>query len=126
MPARGFDDRMSAEQSNAPSISVHEAILESLHDAIVIIDPTGDVELCNGAAEEMFGRKRADLCGRPLDELLVGNSLTGQNRGYYVQQIYERSRVGTRLDMLPSRRTARSGPWRSRSPTSPARANGSA
>ena len=93
-------DRMKSEQSNAPSISVHEAILESLHDAIVIIDATGDVELCNGAAEEMFGRKRADLCGRPLDELLVGNSLTGQNRGHYVQQIYERSRVGTRLDMF--------------------------
>lgn len=91
---------MNANTRKAPAISVHEAILESLHDAVVIVDPNGDVEMCNQAAEEMFGRHRAALCGLPLAELLVDNERPRADRGQYRQQVDERSCVHTRREML--------------------------
>jgi len=91
---------MTVTPRKAPAISVHEAILESLHDAIIIVSDAGVVEMCNQAAEDMFGRTRDQLCGKQLDELLVGVHMVAEQRGQYDQEIFERSRVGTRLDMF--------------------------
>jgi len=79
------------------AISVHEAILESLHDAIVIADQHGRVEMCNLAAERMFGRSRTEMRGRPVDDFLRNSGVgvipeTGATD-------YESCPAGSRLDM---------------------------
>lgn len=79
------------------AFSVHEAILESLHDAIVIADQSGQIEMCNLAAERMFGRRRDEMRGRPIEDFL-------RNTGIGVipdagATDYESSPAGARLDM---------------------------
>ena len=46
--------------------SVHEAILESLPDAIVTLDAAGRVDLCNRAAAVLFARSKDQVCGQPV------------------------------------------------------------
>jgi two-component system CheB/CheR fusion protein len=45
-------------------------LLESAEQAIVAANAVGRIVLINGAAEKMFGYRRADLLGKPLDLLL--------------------------------------------------------
>jgi PAS domain S-box-containing protein len=45
-------------------------LLESAPDAMVIVNRDGAIELANAAAEQLFGYRREDLAGRPV-ELLV-------------------------------------------------------
>jgi PAS domain S-box-containing protein len=46
-------------------------LLESAPDAIVIVDGAGRIKLVNGQAEQLFGYRRGELLGQPL-ELLIG------------------------------------------------------
>ena len=48
-----------------------KTILESTHDAIVVVDSTGEVRLFNPAAEIMFARSAPRVVGSPLDQLLT-------------------------------------------------------
>src|SRR4051794_41094993 len=45
-------------------------LLEALPDALLVIDQAGAVLLANGQAEALFGYRRDELLGRPV-ELLV-------------------------------------------------------
>jgi two-component system, chemotaxis family, CheB/CheR fusion protein len=45
-------------------------LLESAEQAIVAADADGRIVLVNGATEKMFGYRRSDLLGKPLDLLL--------------------------------------------------------
>lgn len=47
-----------------------EAILDSANDAIVSVDRTGLVLLWNPHAEELFGRAKEEMVGRPLTEII--------------------------------------------------------
>ena len=49
----------------------NEAILEAALDAIVTMDHEGKVMEWNPAAETMFGRRRADVLGKDLAELII-------------------------------------------------------
>jgi len=52
----------------------HEAILELLPDALLALDCDNVVRWVNGAAEQMFGVSRRQLCGAPLTALLHEDS----------------------------------------------------
>ena len=52
------------------SKSAFRSVLESLPDAIVVVDQAGLIRLVNQQTEELFGYRRAELAGRPV-ELLV-------------------------------------------------------
>ena len=45
-------------------------LLESVPDAMVIIDETGSIVLVNAQAERLFGYSRAELIGRPVEMLM--------------------------------------------------------
>lgn len=90
------------QPGNDLDVSVQGAILEALHDAIVIVDMSGCVQFCNGAAEDMFGRKCSEMRNRPLDEFLCNSKVapSADAASRWQNEIYERSRVGVRLDMV--------------------------
>jgi len=88
---------MSGEHSTY-SFSVHEAVLESLHDAIVIVDRDGLVETCNLAAERMFGISRDLISGRAIDQFLR-NSGIGVQSAPLVELQGEAQAMGARFDM---------------------------
>lgn len=46
------------------------SVLESIEDAIVVVDDTQIIRYCNAAAEELFGFQRSDLEGRTFTVLL--------------------------------------------------------
>ena len=62
-----------AEQSAARSASeaLNAAIVAAAADCIITLDETGRVVEFNPAAEQTFGRHRADVLGQPIDLLIV-------------------------------------------------------
>src|SRR5262249_14976285 len=46
------------------------ALVESAPDAMVIVDGAGEVRLVNAQAERMFGYQRAELIGKPVEQLV--------------------------------------------------------
>jgi PAS domain S-box-containing protein len=66
-----------AEQSAARSVSeaLSAAIIEVAIDCIITIDGTGRIVEFNPAAERTFGRRRADVLGRPIATLIVPSHL---------------------------------------------------
>ncbi len=59
------EERLRAEEVRIRAIS------ESAHDAIIMIDPQGNVSFWNPAAERIFGYRPAEVIGRNLHHLLV-------------------------------------------------------
>jgi len=49
---------------------MYEALLESAPDAMVIVNGDGEIQLANAALEGLFGYRREELVGRPV-ELLI-------------------------------------------------------
>jgi signal transduction histidine kinase len=58
-----------------PLPEVHQAILESIADGILVFDPAGIVVEANPVALSSLGLQRADLIGRPVEEILPGSPL---------------------------------------------------
>ena len=52
------------------------AILEAAHDAIITMDSQLAIREFNPAAEQMFGHRRSDILGRPVETLLAPESRT--------------------------------------------------
>jgi len=62
--------RFAAERSRRQQQAQLAGIIDSAMDAIVMVDAAQRVMLFNPAAEQMFGRKAAEVLGGPLDVLL--------------------------------------------------------
>ena len=88
---------MSGNQSSI-RFTANEAILESLRDAIVIVDSDGRIEMCNLAAERLFDRDREEICGRSMDQFLRNSGL-GISSSPVVFSPEECNPAGTRVDM---------------------------
>ncbi|MFR9799077.1 PAS domain S-box protein [Streptomyces sp. MS06] len=64
---------------------VFRGLLEAAPDAMVIVDDTGTIRLVNAQTEAMFGYRREDLLGRPVELLIPGrfrSQHTRHRRGY--------------------------------------------
>ena len=57
-------------RSGAWTTEASLAFLESAPDAVVIIEPSGTIALANARTEELFGHRRADIVGQPVEVLL--------------------------------------------------------
>ncbi|MBC8067749.1 MAG: PAS domain S-box protein [Deltaproteobacteria bacterium] len=77
---------VSGEHAAADALRTSEArgaaVLESALEAVVMMDVRGDIIEFNPSAERIFGHRRADVIGRPLDEVIVPPShRAGHRRG---------------------------------------------
>jgi len=73
--AHDITEQRRAEQALREREQHVHAILETALDAIVSIDHKGLVQEWNPAAERIFGYKREEALGRPIDELIVPEPL---------------------------------------------------
>ena len=64
-------DLVIAEEARQRSRRQFEVLFESAVSALLMIDGEGCIRLANRQTEEMIGRARAELTGRPLLEILV-------------------------------------------------------
>ncbi|HEX5686084.1 MAG TPA: response regulator [Ideonella sp.] len=62
--------RQQAEQAQAEALARLDGMIQAAMDAIITVDRSQRIVLFNPAAERMFGRRAADMLGRPLDDLL--------------------------------------------------------
>lgn len=68
------------------SKSAFRSVLESLPDAIVVVDQSGLIRLVNQQTEELFGYRRVELTGRPVELLIPARFRTRhvtQRNGYF-------------------------------------------
>jgi PAS domain S-box-containing protein len=68
----GFDitDLKQAEETSNQSERMLRGIFEHAPDAIVLVDSEGHIERVNEQVERMFGHRRYDLIGQPVEVLL--------------------------------------------------------
>jgi PAS domain S-box-containing protein len=80
-------------------------LLEAAPDAMVIVDDTGTIRLVNAQTEALFGYRREELLGRPV-ELLMPNRFRGQHTRH--RRDYTANRqvrpMGAGLDLLGLRK----------------------
>src|SRR5207237_3882235 len=50
------------------------ALLECAPDAMVIVDASGNITLVNAQSEKLFGYKREELLGQPVENLIPNRS----------------------------------------------------
>ncbi|WP_374568311.1 response regulator [Ideonella sp.] len=62
--------RQQAEQAQAEALARLDGMIQAAMDAIITVDQSQRIVLFNPAAERMFGRRAAEMLGRPLDELM--------------------------------------------------------
>jgi PAS domain S-box-containing protein len=67
---REIDERRGAERAARRSEQHFEALLDSAPDAAVVIDSDGRITLVNQQTEHVFGYRRDELVGQPVDLLL--------------------------------------------------------
>ncbi|WP_268249549.1 PAS domain S-box protein [Streptomyces poonensis] len=71
---RDVSDRKAAEQR-------FRGLLEAAPDAMVIVDDAGRIRLVNAQTESLFGYRRAELLGQPV-ELLIPGRFRPQHAGH--------------------------------------------
>ncbi|MFF1298432.1 MULTISPECIES: PAS domain S-box protein [unclassified Streptomyces] len=81
---RGEDPRgSSAGRANKPGTAEDRfrSLLETAPDAMVIVDDTGTIRLVNAQTEALFGYRRDELLGHPV-EMLIPGRFRAQHAGH--------------------------------------------
>lgn len=76
--------RLFDQQQNVLRIASErvQAILQNTAEAIITTDEHGNIASFNHAAERIFGCRADEILGRPLSQILPGNFLDDQAKGY--------------------------------------------
>ncbi len=75
-----ISERKRAHDAVRASEARIRAVLESAPDAMLIVDRTGTISLVNGQTERLFGYRREDLVGRPVEMLLPARFRDGHTQ----------------------------------------------
>ena len=81
-----FTERKRVEMEAEKSQSAIRALLEASSQSIVAVDSDGMIMLANGNTERMFGYRREELVGQPLDTLipeLIRTRQANHRRAYF-------------------------------------------
>jgi two-component system, cell cycle sensor histidine kinase and response regulator CckA len=92
--------RRLAEQAARATEAKFRALVEGAPDAMVIIDRKGTIVLVNSQAERLFGHKRQNLLGQPV-EMLIPERFRGrhpEHRASYFHEAKARA-AGTGMDL---------------------------
>ena len=73
-------ERRLAEAKVRSSEARHSATVQTSLDAVIAIDAQGGITEFNPAAEQMFGRRREDVLGREIADVIVPPSLRDRHR----------------------------------------------
>src|SRR5690349_13489516 len=79
------------------------SILDSMPDAAVVVDATGEIRLFNVQAEALFGHRRAAVVGRPVEILVPPESRRGHpglREGYGADPVFRPMGAGRELTAL--------------------------
>jgi PAS domain S-box-containing protein len=68
------------EQREREVMRRHDRLIEAAPDAVIEIDERGAVTEFTSVAERMFGYRKADAIGRPIDELIIPERFRDQHR----------------------------------------------
>lgn len=82
-------ERIKMEEELQANEAVLSAIMDSVHDAIIMLDEQGNIIFWNPAAERLFGYSREEALGKDLHRLLVSD-----------EKIYEASEKALRHFLL--------------------------
>lgn len=83
---RSDERRHAAEITLMDSEARANQIIESAPDAMLVVDAAGRVARCNTRLEQLFGYRREELLGQPLDILIPERFRAGHDaarRGYF-------------------------------------------
>jgi len=75
-------------------------ILDSMPDAVVVVDAEGEIRLFNVQAEVLFGHRRSAVVGRPVEVLVPEGSRPGHpvlRKGYFNQPVFRPMGAGREL-----------------------------
>ncbi|WP_411033022.1 PAS-domain containing protein [Shinella sp. BYT-45] len=106
---RKREDQLIEAQRQAEAAKADlESVVESLPVGIVVVEETGNIELVNGAFEELWAGALPPMKGRPLDDLLRFQQAQGGicgDGGPYPEG-YEQRLAGIRAGEMPVREVA--------------------
>ncbi|HWB80205.1 MAG TPA: PAS domain S-box protein [Nannocystaceae bacterium] len=118
-PIREVDGRISGvvmvfrdvTSEQLAAVALHEsearkaAVLESALEGVVMMDVHGNIIEFNPAAEQMFGRVRAQVLGQPLEDTIIPPAFRERHRRGLARHLVsgERAVLGRRLE-LPAMR----------------------
>lgn len=74
-------DRIRVLSNTLVGPELLEKVVESLPDALVVVDATGSVVIFNSQAELLFGYHRSEVLGASL-EMLVPDAVRGRHEGH--------------------------------------------
>jgi two-component system, chemotaxis family, CheB/CheR fusion protein len=77
-------DRRALERTLEDSEERFRRVVESAHDAIVIIDAKGNIEFANQRTSSFFGYQQGELAGKAFDTL-IPDSLRGAHADHHLQ-----------------------------------------
>ena len=83
---RDITERTRAEQALRANEAKFRGFVESAPDAIVIVNPDGQIVLVNSQTERLFGYSRDELFGQPVELLMperYRNRHTGHRAGFF-------------------------------------------
>jgi PAS domain S-box-containing protein len=93
-------ERRRAAAELATAEKRFRALVEFAPEAMVIVDPGGVIKVVNRRTEELFGYRRAELCGQPV-EMLMPEGVRGAHirhrTGYEASPTLRRMGVGLEL-----------------------------
>lgn len=89
-----LDAQESEKQlDRAAYLSLTDAVIEALPDALIVVDATGKIVLFNEKAEFMFGYHRSEVIGQPVENLMPEYA---RSRHVHARQVYNRFDISRR------------------------------